>query len=230
MLRRMHLGRGVLYAAVSVVAAAVGLLSVPGVATARETPPPAWEGLKRVDRPGLDAVYLREGASLARYKKVMLDPVEVSFDKNWKPNATGSVLGNVGKVDTQRIRENLAQLARDVTKRELERKEGFALVDEPGPDVLRVRAQIVDLFINAPDTRTPGVRTYVVSAGEMTLVADLYDSESNTLIGHVIDRKKALETGPYDFQIANSVTNRAEADRILAGWARKLRNALENAR
>jgi hypothetical protein len=69
-----------------------------------------------------------------------------------------------------------------------------------------------------------------VSAGEMTLVADLYDSETNTLIGHVIDRQRALDNGPYDFQIANSVTNAAEADRILSGWARRLRNALENAR
>jgi hypothetical protein len=140
------------------------------------------------------------------------------------------VLGTTSKIDTKQIRTNLAELAREATKRELERKNGYPLVNEPGPDVLRVRAQIVDLFINAPDPRTPGVKSYVVSAGEMTLVADLYDSETNALIGHVIDRKRALENGPYDFQIANSVTNAAEADRILSGWARRLRNALENAR
>lgn len=230
MTRHARSGGKVLFAAVGIVAAAAGALGISGTAAARETMPPTWEGMKRVDRPGLDAVYLREGASLAQYKKVMLDPVEVSFDRNWKPNPTGSVLGTTGKIDTQQIRTNLAELAREATKRELERKNGYPLVNEPGPDVLRVRAQIVDLFINAPDPKTPGVRSYVVSAGEMTLVADLYDSETNALIGHVIDRKRAIDNGPFDFQIANSVTNAAEADRILSTWARRLRNALENAR
>ncbi|HEV7714134.1 MAG TPA: DUF3313 family protein [Steroidobacteraceae bacterium] len=211
-------------------AAAVLTLFAAGLATAREPTPPTWDGMKRVDRPGLDAVYLREGASLAKYKKVMLDPVEVSFDKNWDSNrtATGTNIGS--RVDTQKIRTNVAKLAHDVTKRELERKSGYPLVDTAGEDVLRVRAQIVDLYINAPDTMTPGTRTYVVNAGEMTLIADLYDSQTNALIGHVIDRQRGLEQGPYDLQIANIVTNTAEADRILSIWARRLRAALDKAR
>jgi hypothetical protein len=209
--------------------AAVLAMSMSGAAVAREAPPATWDGMKRVERPGLDAVYLREGVSLAKYKKVMLDPVEVSFDKNWDPKKTSSI-ASYRPVDTQRIRQNLAKLAREVTKRELERNGGFPLVDEPGDDVLRVRAQIVDLYINAPDTMTPGERSYVVSAGEMTLVADLYDSHTNALIGHVIDRQRGLEQGPFDLQIANSVTNTAEADRILSMWARRLRAALDRAR
>jgi hypothetical protein len=212
-----------------VAAAALLTMSVVGAATAREAPPPTWDGMKRVERPGLDAVYLREGVSLARYKKVMLDPVEVSFDKNWDPKRTGT-LAALNKVDTHAIREDLAKLARDVTKRELERKGGYPLVEAPGDDVLRVRAQIVDLYINAPDTMTPGSRTYVLNAGEMTLVADLFDGETNALIGHVIDRQRGLENGPFDLQIANRVTNTAEADRILSSWARRLRAALDKAR
>ena len=213
-------------------AAAVLTLIAAGIANAREPTPAEWDGMKRVDRPGLDAVYLREGASLAKYKKVMLDPVDVSFDKNWDPNrtATGSNIVGSGRVDTQAIRTDLAKLARDVTQRELARKGGYPLVDTAGDDVLRVRAQIVDLYINAPDTMTPGTRTYVVSAGEMTLVAELYDSQTNALIGRVVDRQRGLEQGPFDLQIANRVTNTAEADRILSMWARRLRNALDNAR
>jgi hypothetical protein len=212
-----------------VIAAALLTMSVAGAAIGREAPPPTWDGMKRVERPGLDAVYLREGVSLARYKKVMLDPVEVSFDKNWDPKRTGT-LGSSNKVDTHAIREDLAKLARDVTRRELERKDGYPLVEAPGDDVLRVRAHIVDLYINAPDTMTPGSHTYVLNAGEMTLVADLYDGQTNALIGHVIDRQRGLENGPFDFQIANRVTNTAEANRILTGWARRLRAALDKAR
>jgi hypothetical protein len=214
-----------------VIVAVVATLGVSGLATAREPMPDSWDGMPRVKRPGLDAVYLREGASLAKYKKVMLDPVEVSFDKNWDANRrqTGSnIYGGEGRVDAEAIRVDLGKLARKVTERELGKK--YPLVDSVGEDVLRVHARIVDLYINAPDTMTPGVRNYVVNAGEMTLVADLYDSQTNTLIGHVIDRRRGLENGPFDLQIANRVTNTAEADRILSIWALRLKKALDNAR
>jgi hypothetical protein len=216
------------------VAAVVVALAGSGVALAREPTPDTWDGMPRVKRPGLDAVYLREGASLAKYKKVLLDPVEVSFDKNWnaKWKGTGSNIygGTEGRVDAEAIRTDLSKLARDATKRELEKRGGYPLVDDVGPDVLRVHARIVDLYINAPDTMTPGKHTYVVNAGEMTLVADLFDSETNTLIGHVIDRERGQELGPFDLQIANRVTNTAEADRILSMWADRLRKALDTAR
>ena len=215
------------------IAAVVVTLGVANAAAAKEPTPDSWDGMPRVKRPGLDAVYLREGASLAKYKKVMLDPVEVSFDKNWDPNGrvTGSnIYGGEGRVDAERIRVDLGNLARQVTERELGRNNGYPLVDSVGPDVLRVHARIVDLYINAPDRMTPGLRNYVVNAGEMTLVADLYDSQTNTLIGHVIDRQRGLERGPFDLQIANRVTNTAEADRILSIWAGRLRKALDNAR
>ncbi len=191
--------------------------------------PETWEGLKRVKRPGLDTVYVREGLDLAKYKRVMLDPVEVSFDKNWNPKrGIGSAFDSA---DPAAIRQELAKLARDVFRRELEKKGGYPLVDQPGDDVLRVRARIVDLYINAPDTNSASpTRVYVVNAGEMTLIAELYDSETNTLLARVIDRERGLERGLNELQIANRVTNTAEADRILTSWADRLRTALDKAR
>lgn len=209
-------------------AAALMALSFPAAAAQREMPPETWEGLKLVKRPGLDTVYLREGASLAKYQRVMLDPVEVSFDKNWNQRR-GPELRD--EADPQEIRQNLAKLARDVFRRELEKNGGYPLVDEPGEDVLRVRAQIVDLYINAPEPRGASpTRTYVLSAGEMTLVAELYDSRTNAILARVIDRERGMERGLNEFQIANRVTNTAEADRIISNWARRLKNALDKAR
>jgi len=194
----------------------------------REMPPETWEGLKLVKRPGLDTVYLREGASLAKYRSVMLDPVEVSFDKNWNPRRGP---GLYDEADPQEIRQNLSKLAREVFRRELEKKGGYPLVEQPGDDVLRVRAQIVDLYINAPEPRAASpTRVYVLDAGEMTLVAELYDSRTNTLLARVIDRERGLERGLNEFQIANRVTNTAEADRIISNWARRLKTALDKAR
>ena len=180
-------------------------------------------------RPGLDTVYVREGVSLAKYKRVMLDPVEVSFDKNWNPRS-GPGLQRQLPI-RMAIRKNLAKLARDVFRRELEKKGGYPLVDEPGEDVLRVRAQIVDLYINAPETNSPGItHMYVLNAGEMTMVAELYDSRTNAILARVVDRERGMENGLNEFQIANRVTNTAEADRIISNWARRLKSALDKTR
>ena len=207
---------------------ALGLMALPVGAAQREMPAETWEGLKLVKRPGLDTVYLREGVSLAKYRRVMLDPVEVSFDKNWNPRR-GPALTETA--DPQEIRQNLAKLARDVFRRVLEKNGGYPLVEEPGDDVLRVRAQIVDLYINAPEPRGASpTRVYVLDAGEMTLVAELYDSRTNAILAMVVDRERGLEHGLNELQIANRVTNTAEADRIISNWAQRLKNALDKAR
>lgn len=207
----------------------VAIMFVSSVLTAcatRRAVPPTWDGLELVERPGLDTVYVRPGISLAKYDRVMLDPVEVSFDPNWDPR--GSRIG-LEAADPQAIREGLARLARDVFRRELQTEGGYELVTEPGDDVLRVRASIVDLYINAPERLTTGIaRTYVLDPGRMTLVAELYDSQTNALLARVVDEKRGREYPT--FQIANRVTNTAEARRVLAEWAGILRAALDRAR
>jgi hypothetical protein len=192
----------------------------------REMQQPSWDGLQYVERRGLDTLYLRPGVSLKQYQKVMLDPVEVSFHKDWDPRRQGPT--RLESADPQAIRKGLAQLAHEVVEKELAAG-GYPLVTEPGPDVLRVRAEIVDLYINAPETNsaTP-TRTYVLDAGEMTLVAQLYDSETNALLARAVDRARGQDIGR--FQIANRVTNTAEARRVLTKWARMLRDALDRAK
>jgi hypothetical protein len=227
-----HEGCGVrlmkISSALALLCAGIVAFAAPAWSADRDAPE-TWEGLKRVKRPGLDTVYVREGITLAKYKRVMLDPVEVSFDKNWNPKrGIGSTFDSA---DPAAIRQGLAKLAREVFQRELEKKGGYPLVDQPGDDVLRVRAQIVDLYINAPETNSAAsTRVYVVNAGEMTLVAELYDSQTNALLARVIDRERGLERGLNELQIANRVTNTAEADRILTAWADRLRKALDKTR
>ena len=43
------------------------------------------DGLQKINVKGLELAYARPGASLAAYKRVKLDPVEVQFDKSWEP-------------------------------------------------------------------------------------------------------------------------------------------------
>lgn len=180
------------------------------------------DGLQRIRSSRVDLVYVAPGMSLAGYRRVLLDPVDVAFRRNWTrdhPEVTAE--------DIMRIRAEGARMFREEFRRELE-KGGYELTDEAAPDVLRVTASIVDLDIYAPDTRTPGQRNYVVSLGEMTLLAELRDSVSGDILVRAADRERGREFG--DLQIANSVATSAEARRAFAMWAGLLRNALDAAR
>jgi len=186
------------------------------------------DGLRRAKVSGLDLVYAREGATLAGYDKVWLRGVDVAFRRDWRqsPQPGSRIVAG----DVSRIKDGLAKILRDELGRELARG-GYALADGPGAGVLELDAAIVDLYINAPDTSlsTAGrVRSYTVDPGHMTLAADFRDGESDALLAHVIDRKEGVDRGYL--QIANSVTNTAEARRAMQQWARAIREALDAAR
>lgn len=190
------------------------------------------DGLDRVTHKKVDAVYWKEGASLAGYNRVRIDDVSVSFRKNWlRDQNTGrrSIADRVTAEDMDEIRNALAEAFREQFTRQLE-KGGYTVVDENGEDVLLLQPSIIDLDVTAPDTglRTPGMtRTYTTSAGEMTLNLEFRDSATNALIGRAIDRREDHSAGTI--QYSNSITNRADANRMLSRWAGILRQALDDA-
>jgi hypothetical protein len=182
------------------------------------------DGLSRVPSKRVDRVYTAPGVTLAPYRRVMLDPIDVAFKRDWERQHP-----EVSPAELARIRSEAAELFQKIFARELADKGGYALADQPAPDVLRVRASIVDLDIAAPDVPTAStVRRYVVSPGEMTLLAELRDSQSGAILVRAADREKGRQFG--NLQIANSVTNSAEAQRAFAMWAGLLRDALDAAK
>jgi hypothetical protein len=185
------------------------------------------DGLQKINVKGIDLAYKLPEASLAGYNKVMIDPIKVQFHKDWDPKRTGSHF-KLSEAERENIRTGVAKVVYEEFVKELQRKSSYQVVTETGPDVLRMTAIIANLYVNAPDTMTAGrSRTYTVSAGEMTLVAELYDSESGQVIGRVIDRREARDTGMMT--LSNSVVNASEARDIASSWARILRNGLDKA-
>ncbi len=200
---------------------------LPVMALAAE-PPKEWDGLVRVNSKQLDHLYKLPEADFSGYKRVRLDPIEVEFDKNWKPNATErSPSGRLTNSDLEKIKQALAEEFRKVFTEELT-KNGYPVVNENDDDVLRVSAAIVNLYINAPERMTPGrTRTYTTSAGHMTLVGELRDSVTGKLMARAVDSVQGRDTG--SFQITSSVTNMSAARTALGKWARVLREGLDGA-
>jgi hypothetical protein len=94
--------------------------------------------------------------------------------------------------------------------------------------VLRIRAEIRDLYINAPDVPRAGLtRIYALSVGEMRLVAELRDSSTSALIARVIDLKRDPDA-PW-LHVTTRIDNVAAARRAIAEWAKILRKRLDAA-
>ncbi len=184
------------------------------------------DGLQKIKVKGIDVAYALPGATLATYSKVMIDPIDVAFHKDWNPEKTGSRF-KLSTEERENIRTGVGKIVYEEFVKELQ-KGNYQMVTEPGPDVLRVEAMIINLYVNAPDTMTSGrSRTYTVSAGEMTLVIQLRDSESGAIIARAVDRREATDTGMM--QLSNSVVNASEARMIASSWAKILKKGLDKA-
>jgi len=201
--------------------------AAPGDSRARRTAA-EWsaDGLRRTTVPGLDLVYVRDGARLDGYTRVWLKSVDVAFRRDWSaPARPGSLIPDN---DVSRIKTRLAAILREETARELARS-GYTLADEPAPGVLQVGLSIVDLYVNAPEsTGTIRVDRYTMSVGEMTLEAELRDAPSGELLARVLDRRVDRER--RRFEITTTVDNAVAARDAVRGWARILREQLDAAR
>ena len=186
-----------------------------------------WDGLELRNDRRVDRLFVRPGASLAGYARVRLERLQVSFDRNWDPNRSRRGAQRLTNTDFDNIRNTLADEFSRIVAQELGRG-NYQVVSEAGEDVLDVQPFVIDLFITAPGTRAPGT-TWVFTAdpGRMTLVAELRDSETQTILARVIDAQRAAGGGM--FQVTNNVTNMAAARQAITGWARLLRQSLDAA-
>jgi hypothetical protein len=199
--------------------AALGGLLVLTAGVAPAKPPTEWDGLVRVPSKRLSLVYLQPGADFRSYTKVMLDPTEVAFQKNWRRdyNSTRRDLsGRVSDSDVQEAVTEGIQKSSDIFAAAWG-KGGYPIVNAPGPDVLRVRTAILNISIAAPDMQTAGrSHTFSDSAGHAQLVVEVRDSLTGALLGRAVDSKIA---GDNSTAWRTSVSNRGDFRVLVEDWA-----------
>lgn len=210
------------------------LCSLPSTSIAQEsaqgavhgTAPPESEALVRRDVRGFASVALRPDVVWREYDKVMISEVQVAFSRTWDSRAYGRF--GLEPRTVAKIRDELGADTRQAFAEVLTRG-GYTVVSEAGAGVLQVVPQIVDLYVNAPsrDDLNP-LHTYVLESGEMTLVLELRDSVTGTLLGRIRDRYR--DPGVGVFVPANDLTRQAENRRVLRGWADRLRAMLTETR
>ncbi len=139
----------------------------------------------------------RDPTAFARYKKILLDPVQLYAGPDSK-------LPSLPEEDQHKIAQALySQLYEQLSK-------DYEMVTQPGPQTLRVSTAIVDAEKSDPALEAisylpmpvgiPGIKAGVVQlkstatgkppfAGEVTVEGKLTDTQSNEVIGAMIDRR-----------------------------------------
>ena len=203
---------------------------LPGMSVARgASPPDTWDHLVRVKSKKLSAVYLLPGADFRGYNKVMMDPAQVAFRKNWVRDYNSSVRDlsrQISDEDAMKLADNMRAGALKMYT-EVFQKAGYQIVTAPGADVLRIAPNILDLYMTAPEPMTAGrTRTYTVDAGEATLALEVHDSLTGALLGRAVDRRTAGSGGTY-LSRASDVQNMADFERLYRQWAETSVKGLE---
>ena len=218
-------------------AALIGVLALVGACASTEKaemPKVSDDGLALVEGTEIGAAYRQPGADFTQYNRLAIMDVGVSFRKDWMRDQNRDRVAlshRITQEDADRIKQSVADEFKSVFTEELD-KGGYSVVEYEGvdnsaQDLLVLRPAIVNLDVTAPDTMSPGMsRTYTASTGSMTLVLEFYDSVTSSLLGRVMDAEAVRDAGYMS--ISSSVTNKADADRLMRKWARLLVEKLDD--
>jgi hypothetical protein len=182
-------------------------------------PPPTWDNLVRVKSKKLEYVYLLPGADFREYSKVMIDPTELAFRKNWLRDYNNTTTGLSSRLSERDVQEAITKGSKAATEilAEAFSEGGYPVVTEPGPDVLRLRTGVVNISVSAPEVNMAGrSRTFSEEAGYATLIVEARDSVSGALLGRAVDNKVA---GDNSMLMRTSVSNRSDFRVLMKRWA-----------
>ncbi|TAM42704.1 DUF3313 domain-containing protein [bacterium] len=176
-------------------------------------------------KPGqAEFTYRDPSVNLSKYQKVILDPVQI-----WAAESSSSTLSELSREDQQLLVDYLYVALRDALAKD------YALVTEPGPDVMRVRCAITEARANSPvkdlvSTVTPiglgisyakRITTGTHSGvGIVSVEGELLDSVSGQRIAAVIDRRAGTKS------LAGKPTRWGDVQDAFNFWARRMQTNL----
>jgi hypothetical protein len=185
------------------------------------------DGLYPVRNTLVDLAWARQDLDLTGYNKVIVQGAGIQYRPVKARGGSRLTVRSDNKFPISE--ENKARLRRELTiafTEALAKGENFEVVTTPGPDVLIVRAGLLDVVSFVPPERMGRYDVYLDRVGEATLVLELVDAESGAVLVRAVDRRAAEQTGMV--LESNSVSNWAEVKRLGRTWARLLLENLDS--
>ncbi|HSG91361.1 MAG TPA: DUF3313 family protein [Pseudomonadales bacterium] len=180
------------------------------------------DGLYPIDNASFDSVWARADLDLAPYDRIMLEGVGIQY----RPVAGGAARGSrtafpLDAAQKQRLAEEMSS----AFATEFGKSQRFAITDTAGPDVLLIRGGLLDVVSSVPPQTAGRVDIYLESVGSATLVLEIVDAQSGTVLVRALDRRAAERRGlPMR---SSPVTNWSEVRQLAHFWARTLRERLD---
>ena len=181
---------------------------------------PNFEGLVTIKSAVFDEAQVRPGIDLDDYDAVMFDDIELAF-RTPDRSKQEFPLSAEQKADFHAA----LQQAFDA---EFSKMQSPQLVTEPGPNVLRLDVRVQDIWARVPP-RTAGrvgrAGVFLEALGEVTLVIEVFDSQSGEILARAIDKAALEGAGMRDG--SDMLTKWDGVARLCARWAATTRDRLE---
>lgn len=169
----------------AVIAALAGCLApaAPAPPTSRAQPPSPQAharvtGIERLDISIAGVLLVKRDHNLGSYDQLMVDPIIVTFDRD---------SSKLGRSETERLKAHL----RRATARELVDVDASKIVTRAGPCVLRMQTAFIDLELPKIEPYAGSDTTFINSFGAVTLVHELRDSMTGTVLLRYMGRRHA---------------------------------------
>jgi hypothetical protein len=183
------------------------MVAAAGVAACVET---TVESFHKVPDSRADSVYLKSGVDFSRFSKLRAAPLEIYYSE-------GPV--EPDPEDLARLR----QIFRDAFLAAI--GADYELVDASGPQVLGVRASLVDLELTPVAGTVPlkGRAASLVANGQLSFFMELTDSQTGEVLARGGDQEKAAT------EIGAAVTDRdwTQTETAASRWAQMFRDFLD---
>jgi len=171
------------------------------------------ESFRKVPGSRADSAYIKAGVDFSRFRRLMPAPLEIYYpDGPVEPHSE----------DIERLR----QIFRDAFLNAI--GPDYELVDEPGFDVLGVRASLVDLEL-APGVGTgtlpvKGRAASLIAEGQLSFFMELTDSQTGEVLARAGDQEKTAT------EIDSAATDRhwEQAEAAAKRWAQMFRDFLDD--
>jgi hypothetical protein len=184
------------------------------------------DGLVRVPSRSEGGVYRNPDADFTRYKRMMIEPLTVEFQKGWRRQHP-----DVSDAEVRRIEAETAKAFHEAFTGILIGEGPFELTEVREADVLVVVPRMLDLKIPAPETETDaGYRSYSPRPVSLQMTGEMRDGVNGEVLMRVImidpdDRYKI-----HQIPGSNRVTNAYEIRDSLERWSRLVREAVDVAK
>ena len=184
-----------------------------------------YDGLHRVDKSILKMAWVKPDLNLSGYNKLRLVGEGIEYRAVKK---SGTSRANSSRSEfpmDAKARARLEEITGEVFVDEIGKSQHYTIVEEEGPDVLEIRAALLDVVSNVPPQAMARNDYFLSRIGEATLVLEIRDSESNEIFARAIDRRGI---DPIVVTRSSMPMNISEVRREMRRWAAIIREAIDS--